>query len=357
MTKKRAVQRSSNVREQVIAQKVGNRSGMGGRGKASASQKPVRRGRGESGVSVLVRLRKVVTYVPSLLKIGLALVVAVLVLLGYRAAASASFFQVKSIEVAGASRVSNDAVIAAVRHDVGETGVWRADLTTLNEHLEKLPWVKTAVVTRVLPNGIRVRITERQPRVVAHTSEGRFVWVDEDAVVLSEMLPSDQMPNFFLRGWNEDATAGAKAENVERVKKFIELQHDWDALGLSERVSEVNLIDTRDVRAQLAGDDSQIEIRLGAQELASRLKKALEVLDSQRQTSRGPLISYIDLTQGKRAIVGLVSGAHVSESPEPNAEQVGEEELLNNDSPGTATKNVKDTKSKSQTKKADQKRT
>ncbi|HEY6803815.1 MAG TPA: FtsQ-type POTRA domain-containing protein [Pyrinomonadaceae bacterium] len=347
------------MREQVVAQKVGNRSGMGGKGKASGAQKPVRRDRGESGLSIAARLRSVATYVPSFLKIGLALVVTVLVFLGYRAAASASFFQVKSIEVAGVSRVSNDAVIAAVRRDVATTGVWRADLNALNEHLEKLPWVKTAVVTRVLPNGIRVRITEREPRVVVRTAEGKFVWVDEDGVVLSEMLPSDQMPNFFLRGWNEDATAAAKTENIERVKKFLELQHDWDGLGLSERVSEVNLIDTRDVRAQLAGDDSQIEIRLGSQELASRLKKALEVLDSQRQTSRGPLISYIDLTQGKRAIVGLVSGAHVSETQEPGSgEQVGEEEFLNNDAGRTVTtKTAKDTKSKTPIKKTEQKRT
>jgi cell division septal protein FtsQ len=86
------------------------------------------------------------------------------------------------------------------------------------------------------------------------------------------------------------------------------LQRDWDAQRLSERVSEVNLLDLRDVRVQLAGDDSQIEVRLGSQEQGPRLPKALSVLDAQRQTSRGPLISYIDLTQGKRAIVGLVNG-------------------------------------------------
>ena len=45
---------------------------------------------------------------------------------------------------------------------------------------------------------------------------------------------------------------------------------------LSERVSEVNVIDIRDVRAQLAGDDSQIEVRLGSQDFGKRLKDALE---------------------------------------------------------------------------------
>jgi cell division septal protein FtsQ len=168
--------------------------------------------------------------------------------------------------------------------------------------------VRTAVVTRVLPDAIRVRITEREPRAVVRNATGRFIWVDDDAVYLGEMSPTDQMPAFFLRGWTEEESTAARAENRERVSKFLELQRAWETQGLSERVSEVNVLDLRDVRVQLAGDDSQIEVRLGSEDQGVRLGKALSVLDAQRQTARGPLISYIDLTQGKRAIVGLVTG-------------------------------------------------
>jgi hypothetical protein len=149
-------------------------------------------------------------------------------------------------------------------------------------------------------------------------------------VLLGEMLPSDQIPAFFLRGLNEENSHAAHEENRERVQKFMELQQAWDAAGLSERVSEVNLIDVRDVRAQLAGDNSQIEVRLGAEDHGERLKKALGVLDTQRQTPRGHLISYIDMSQGRRAIVGLVSGVHttadgtetVAPAAQPEAEPI-----------------------------------
>ncbi len=174
-----------------------------------------------------------------------------------------------------------------------------------------------AVVSRVLPDGMRVRIEERQPRAVVRTAAGRFLWVDDDAVLLGEMLPTDQMPPFFLRGWNEEPGETIRKENMDRVKKFLELQREWSAAGLSERVSEVNVIDIRDVRAQLAGDDSQIEVRLGSQDFGKRLKDALSVLDEHRQTPRGQFISYMDLTQGKRAIVGFMSGARaISDSPD-----------------------------------------
>jgi len=314
------------VREQVIAHKVGNRSGIGKHRRSSeATQRPTRR---ESGGAVLVtRLRSVLGYVPAFLKVVAAIVVGIVIFAGYRAAASASFFQVRKVEVQGTSRVSADEVQSLVRREVEKTGVWKADLAGLNAKLEKLPWVRTAVVSRVLPDSVRVRITERVPRAVARTASGRFRWVDDDAVLLGEMLPTDQMPPFFLRGLNEDDPEGARVENRERVAKFLALQQAWDAAGLSERVSEVNVMDVRDIRAQLADNDSHIEVRLGSQDYGKRLKDALEVLDAQRQTPRGALISYIDLSQGKRAIVGLTSGAHATTtaaSPGPSTESLGE---------------------------------
>jgi cell division protein FtsQ len=290
------------LRDQVIPQKVGNRTGIG-KSRSSTGQKPAKRASSES---IGARLRSLLGYVPTALRIGVIAIVCLLVVVVYRAAASASFFQIKTVETKGAARASVEDIQATVRRDVGSTGVWQADLQELSKHLEQLPWVRTAIVSRVLPDGIRVRITERQPRAVVRTTSGRFMWVDDDAVYLGEMAPTDQMPPFFLHGWNEDAAA--QAENRQRVAKFLALQREWDAQGLSERVSEVNLMDLRDVRVQLAGDDARIEVRLGSQEQDARLKKALTVLDAQRQTARGPLISYIDLSQGKRAIVGLTTG-------------------------------------------------
>ena len=301
------------MREQIISQKVGNRSGVAAKRHAGGvTQRPSRRASESFGETLGARLRAVVSYLPALLKVAIAIALGGLIFAGYRAAAAASFFQIRAVEVRGESRVSLTDVQTLVRREVSKTGVWQADLKEISTRLERLPWIRTAIVSRVLPDGIRVRLVEREPRAVVRTSAGRFIWVDEDAVMLGEMLPTDQLPAFFLRGWNEDDGEAARAENSERVKTFMELRRAWDGAGLSERVSEVNLMDPRDVRAQLAGDDSQIEVRLGSQDLGKRLKQALDVLDGQRNTPRGALISYVDLNQGKGAIVGFTSGAHLS---------------------------------------------
>ncbi len=300
------------MREQVIAQKVGNRSGIAGQRRSGAvTQKPARRESG--GEPFSTRLRAVLGYVPAFLKLALAIVIGVLVFAGYRAAASASFFQLRNVEVQGTSRLQPAEIQALVRQSVDKTGVWKADLNGINERIERLPWVRTANVSRVLPDRIRVRITERTPRAVVRTSAGHFRWVDEEAALLGEMQPSDQVPAFFLRGLSEEDSESAHNENRERVAKFIELQQAWDTAGLSERVSEVNLMDIRDVRAQLAGDNSQIEVRLGSRDQAERLKGAFKALDSHDDIPNRASISYIDMSLGNgKAIVGLTSGAHTT---------------------------------------------
>jgi len=340
----------------------------GGKGRASGAQRPARRER-EQSEPLPVRLRKLLGYVPIALKCVLAILLGTLVFLGYRAAASASFFQIKNIETRGTSRASVEMIQNTVRHDVAATGVWRANLEDLSAHLESLPWVRKAVVSRVLPDGIRVRITEREPRAVVHTAAGRFVWTDEDAVMLDEMVPTDPQPSFFLRGWNEESSQTARSENKERVQKFLELQREWSQQGIAERVSEVNLLDIRDVRAQLAGDDSQIEVRLGAQDQGARLKSALNTLDKLRPTPRGPYISYLDVNQGRRVIVGLVSGLHTvddASEPTPNREPAKEESPApaperNKNARTTREKDkkneAKDPRTRTQAKKAEQKRT
>ena len=241
------------MKEQVITPR-GGRSAASGKGRAGEIvQRPAKRGGLSSSRAKANGWRKVVAYLPLAGKITLALIVGFMLFAGYRAAASASFFQARNVDVSGTSRVSADEIKAIVHKGVAQTGVWRADLDAISRDLKKVAWVREAVVSRVLPDGLRVRVTEREPRAVVRMSLGKFVWVDEDAFTLGQASPADQIS---MRGWDEDGSEGARAQNRERVQKFLVLARDLEAKGISRRVSEVNLGDLRDVRAQLTGEDS-----------------------------------------------------------------------------------------------------
>lgn len=288
------------MKEQVIASRAARR----GAPSAKGSQRPARRdGKETSRFSP----RALLAYVPTAMKIAFGILAIIGLAIGYRAASSASVFQVREVEVVGTSRTSAEEIEGLVRRSVARTGVWRADLSALSAEIGRLPGVRRAVITRVLPDALRIRITERVPLGVIRNSAGHFVWVDEEGVALSQMKTTDQMPPFFILGWNEDGTSEAREQNTERIKKYQEALREWQAVGLAYRVSEINLFDVRDVRAQLAGDDSQIEVRVGAQDLGNRLKAALDVLDRYKQAGRSSLITYVDFT-GNNVVLGYTSG-------------------------------------------------
>src|SRR2546427_11527456 len=310
---------TQDMREQVIANR-GSRRDTASKGFV---QRPARRDGSAAGRTRNFSFRALFGYVPFALKGILAILTIVMLIVGYRAAASASMFQGRGIDGIGASRTSADAIEGLTRRAVARTGVWRADLSGLRVELGRLPGGRRGTVTRVLPDRLRVRITERVPLTVLRSSSGHLVWVDEEGVMLAEMKPADRLPPFFIRGLTEDGNDEARADNAARLQKYQEVVRAWETLGLAERVSEGNLIDLRDVRAQLAGNDSQIEVRLGGRDLGNHLKLALEVLDRYKQSMNGAAITYVDL-QGDRVILGTSSGNKISNNsdaivPESNS--------------------------------------
>src|SRR5262249_36592353 len=73
--------------------------------------------------------------------------------------------------------------------------------------------------------------------------------------------------------------------------------------------------DLKDVRAQLAGPDSQIEVRLGGK----TLQEALGVLDQEKPKVNAE-ITYVDLT-ARIPAVGLSTGRKVSLGPESSPQR------------------------------------
>lgn len=311
------------LREQVITPRVGSRdvrvaSGSSSPGKGGDFvQRPAARNGRTAPTSRTQKaakksewsLARVLAFVPLFLKIVLAGCILFVAVIGYRAAAAAPFFQMQTVDISGNRRTPSRDVEATVKKYAAREGVWRADIEAIKNDLERMTWVRAATVARVLPSGIRVRIAEREPHLVVRTESGRLMWADNEGMLLGAFTPNDEMPQFFVRGVEESNTSDAKRQNRERVAKYNEMRAEWDAANLTARISEVNLDDLNDVRAQLAGTDSAIEVRLGGQEFGKRLARALRVLDQAKQTSNGERITRLDAASNQsHVIVGTSSG-------------------------------------------------
>ena len=290
---------------------------VGGRGRvAGLPQRPARRDRPvASQVKSKTDLRSMIGYLPWIGRIVLLLVLGLSLFAGYRAAASAKFFEIKSIDVTGTSRVSSDEVRAVVQHTAAG-GVWTADVTTLRAELEQMPWVRSAVVSRVLPDGIRIRITERVPYAIVHADNGKLVWVDQDAVILGPMsLQRDQIPPFFIRGWSSGW--GPQTDNRARLALYQTLLATWQAQGLADKISELDLTNIKNPQVSLSGNYSHVTVKLLTPDYGEGLHRALERLGAASNAAQVTVVTVMP----NRTILDVARGDNESDG---DAESDGE---------------------------------
>jgi cell division protein FtsQ len=212
------------------------------------------------------------------------------------------------IELTGNRIVSREAVLQQFARDRNRS-VIRIPLDARRSALEELPWVESASVQRILPNRIRVEITERTP--IAFLRNGtELALIDVQGVILDRPRGENfQFP--IVTGLTENM---ARDERGRRVQTYQEFLRDIDMVrgGSSDRVSEIDLSNPRDLRVVMTGiaspNDSQaVSIQFGQNDFAGKYRMVVDNF-AQWQASNGRVRS-IDLQYSRQVILNTDSSA------------------------------------------------
>src|SRR2546428_10182955 len=147
------------MREQVIASR-GSRRATTSKGFV---QRPARRDGSAAGRVRNFSFRALFGYVPFALKGILLILTIIMLVVGYRAAASASMFQVRGIDVTGASRTSAEEIEGLARRAVAHTGVWRGRPSGPTRLVGRLPRRRPGKIPRGVAGRFLARIAVGGP--------------------------------------------------------------------------------------------------------------------------------------------------------------------------------------------------
>lgn len=92
-------------------------------------------------------------------------------------------FVLNELHVSGLERTGRDDVLAILDVDNGMP-LLGIDLPELQARIETLPWVKEAVITRILPGDLHVKVIERRPFALWQIDE-RIRLIDQDGTVIT----------------------------------------------------------------------------------------------------------------------------------------------------------------------------
>lgn len=218
----------------------------------------------------------------------------------------------EQIELAGINYVSRESVLEKFIADRG-TSVLRIPLDERRQALEEIPWVEQASVQRVLPNRIRVEIVERTP--VAFLRWGNdLALVDGHGVILSR--PLSQHFQFPVIGGIPESQP--RKEREQRIRLYMQFMKEIDLLrpGATQRVSEVDLSDLKDVRTVLTGFNSPsagdltstLLVHFGEADFANKYRILVENFPQWRAGAGS--VESVDLRFAGQVVVNPETSAH-----------------------------------------------
>jgi len=189
-------------------------------------------------------------------------------------------FEVKKVLVLGWKRVTETQVLTQA--DVPDkANVLSVDLAGIRERVEQLQWVRYAIVQRVFPDTITIKIVEREPVGLARI-RGQVYQFDTDGAVL-DYDPSTGVNYPILDGLQPKDRPGnlRRVDLYSRVLKELKSQHE---------VSEVHINEADEVSVVLS--EEPLLINLGVDDFHSRW---IRYLKQKPQIQQFPEAVEVDL--------------------------------------------------------------
>ncbi len=207
------------------------------------------------------------------------------------------------ILIEGSRFVSADAITEKFDPDMGSSVV-RVPLEERRKAIETLAWVESATVQRVMPNRIRVEITERIP-IAFLRSSGDLALVDAHGMILKRPAAGEfRFP--VVSGIGEATPREAREQRMGLYAEFMK-EIEQANPGADDHVSEVALSDAADLRATLtglgqsAGDASPVLVHFGNTDFGNRYHLLSENIAQWRASAGG--IDSVDLRFARQVVV------------------------------------------------------
>lgn len=171
------------------------------------------------------------------------------------------------VEIFGVKHSARENVVAVLERDYGRS-VYLMPLRQRREELLRLQWVKDARVTRVWPNRVQLRITEREPvAFVQLPGEVVLPLIDTEGHILrpetDEALNLPVMSGITRRQSDEE-----RHVRVRRVQKLMA-----DAGELSAKISEVDASDPDNLKVVQDAGGRAVTLIIGSRYFKRRLEK------------------------------------------------------------------------------------
>ena len=205
-------------------------------------------------------------------KLFLASVIGYLLFSGYNFLISTPRFQIQDVTFRGNHVINNSQILEWLGPVIGENLI-AIDLVGLSKRLSDHPWVKTASIQRIFPQGLEFELTERVP--YARVEKDQIYLMDNSGFILSPEKPGyGHLPLIILHDSKEKDVSNEELLNSLKTMEYFNQLSFFknNPLEVAELVGPSRVL--------FNSRNQGFKIQMSMDELNEGFKKFMIILDS-----------------------------------------------------------------------------
>jgi cell division septal protein FtsQ len=260
-------------------------------------KKPVRGNKKRHALSPAKRLKRALGVTVKLLVIVIG--IPVLIYGGYRLYGELLVYprlDIKNINVGAMAKVGPEEIKRLSNIEEGQN-ILSVDLNSGARAIETHPWIKSAVISRHIPNTINIEVVERKPLCLVSMD---FLYVaDEDGIIFKKYSPEDDLDLVLISGLESAMDDGGKVLGSELVELVHELNRR-DGFNL-DMISEIHY--DRVFGFSFYTLDKGVRLSLGTSRIDEKLMAFEDVSES--MGGRIKNVTAMDVSNEDKVVVKL----------------------------------------------------
>lgn len=232
------------------------------------------------------------------LRLSGAALISALMIAGYRALNSATFFRIKNIEVGNAKHLTRDEILAIAGTEPGRD-LLRLNLKQMGERLTRNPWVETVRIRRFFPDTLSIVVSEREPLAVVNM--GFIYYLDKKGNIFKVLNQGDRLDYPVVTGFSEEALNADPAGGKEALRaacELLKILREKGAFILAD-VSEIHY--DKGYGFTMYTASGALPVKIGSGDFAAKLERFARIY--RELMAQRPSLNYIDLDYNDRIVV------------------------------------------------------